>query len=610
MPEATCPGCHQNAGVVVDVTTGNVRRVCTSCNRLVTVPDADEERRDWFSSGPLTQMGPLYGWGSSPPSLPGEGPQSWLFCPLISLGLLVVEARRAVPLYSTGPRAPVPDPQAQFWTSRARDVIHAFADHFSSLASDNPLAVTLSSQVSWGPTGDHLEACIQDALTPLHITSMLEVWLTSQAGSFVGDAEQSRQSPPPTAPAPPSSVPSDPVPSPFLSSPREATLASSRSPFAAQHSAPPLHGVVVSNPFVTTTAPVEARGPTRNRPSPLPGVGPARLTRFLEMSSAAGRFRAGVRLEGQTAWGVWLRIDHWRASRGGSRLRCGVLFHPVNRELTFHGVASVVTQLLLPLFEDWTFPSVELLPSARPAQHGPLDDPSVPEDAFNRFLGPSSHPRPHATSASTRPAPPPPPPTPPPGEEHSLRFVISGLVAVCEANQVSIRHLTTEVHALRQQLLRNAACPRRPAPSPPLPPSPPTIPASGRLPPRQMCRRIGCDSHPHVSCTVGYCVTHCTSPRCQHPSTVRRATPATVPVPQSMDSPVLPPSLSSARVPPPPRPTPSVRHCPVGSHPTGRPPPRSLCRRRGCQEPVHPECTTRHCNFHCHSDRCRGRLFR
>ena len=88
MPEATCPGCQQNAGAVVDVATGNVRRVCTSCNRVVTVPDAVEERRDWFSSGPLTRLGPLYGWGSSSPSLPGEGPQSWLFCPLISLGLL------------------------------------------------------------------------------------------------------------------------------------------------------------------------------------------------------------------------------------------------------------------------------------------------------------------------------------------------------------------------------------------------------------------------------------------------------------------------------------------------------------------------------------------
>ena len=62
---------------------------------------------------------------------------------------------------------------------------------FRLLPATTPLAVTLSSQVSWGPSGDHLEACIQEALTPPHITSMLKVWLTSQAGSFEGDAEQS-----------------------------------------------------------------------------------------------------------------------------------------------------------------------------------------------------------------------------------------------------------------------------------------------------------------------------------------------------------------------------------------------------------------------------------
>ena len=97
--------------------------------------------------------------------------------------------------------------------------------------------------------------------------------------------------------------------------------------------------------------------------------------------------------------------------------------------------------------------------------------------------------------------------------------------------------------------------------------------------------------------------------RCQHPSTrprrrrrVRKATKATALALQSRDSPVLPPSLSSVHVSPPPRPTPSIRDRPHRpSH--WRPPSRSLCRRRGCQEPVHLECTTRHCNFHCHSDR-------
>ena len=57
------------------------------------------------------------------------------------------------------------------------------------------------------------------------------------------------------------------------------------------------------------------------------GAGPTRLTRFLEMSKdlfystlnshiITGRFNhighVHVRLEGQTAWCVWLRVDHWR----------------------------------------------------------------------------------------------------------------------------------------------------------------------------------------------------------------------------------------------------------------------------------------------------------
>ena len=160
-----------------------------------------------------------------------------------------------------------------------------------------------------------------------------------------------------------------------------------RSPFVSQASHVPLHGSVVSNPF-TTSLPKENNTVASNRGPPLPGAGPVRLARFLEMLRdqyyatvnamiTPGRFNhiceASVRLEAQTAWGVWLRIDHWRASRGASRLRCGVLYHRVNLELTFHGVASVVAQFLLPLFADWTFASAELLPSVRPTtSHEPF----------------------------------------------------------------------------------------------------------------------------------------------------------------------------------------------------------------------------------------------
>ena len=104
--------------------------------------------------------------------------------------------------------------------------------------------------------------------------------------------------------------------------------------------------------------------------SPLSEFGPPRLTRYLEMSLDRyvnivtsmvndGRFshigHGVLRLEGQTAWGV-LRINHWDSSQGRrARLRVGVLYHVGNRTLTFHGSATTVRQLLLPLFQDWTF---------------------------------------------------------------------------------------------------------------------------------------------------------------------------------------------------------------------------------------------------------------
>ena len=94
------------------------------------------------------------------------------------------------------------------------------------------------------------------------------------------------------------------------------------------------------------------------------------LDRYVNMLPAMindGRFshmgHAFLRLEVQTAWGVWLRINHWDSSQGRrARLRVGVLYHMGNRTLTFHGTASVVSQLLLLLFQDWTFATLAFLP--------------------------------------------------------------------------------------------------------------------------------------------------------------------------------------------------------------------------------------------------------
>ena len=86
LPDLSCPRCQVDSGAVLDVTTGDVRRVCLSCNCVVTAPDPPQE--DWFSCGPLCGMAPLYGWDARTLSRLGEGTQSWLFCPLISLGML------------------------------------------------------------------------------------------------------------------------------------------------------------------------------------------------------------------------------------------------------------------------------------------------------------------------------------------------------------------------------------------------------------------------------------------------------------------------------------------------------------------------------------------
>ena len=75
--------------------------------------------------------GRLYGWGQSPISPPGNGSQSWLFCPLISLALAAAEP---------GSRSPLPDVQRDFWNSQAAQIIHLCRDHFQSLAPDSEVA--------------------------------------------------------------------------------------------------------------------------------------------------------------------------------------------------------------------------------------------------------------------------------------------------------------------------------------------------------------------------------------------------------------------------------------------------------------------------------------
>ena len=71
----------------------------------------------WFSHGPLTTLGHLYGWGDSLVDPPNAVPQSWFFCLSIFLGLAHAERARSVALYSTISRAPLPAPQHDHWMS-------------------------------------------------------------------------------------------------------------------------------------------------------------------------------------------------------------------------------------------------------------------------------------------------------------------------------------------------------------------------------------------------------------------------------------------------------------------------------------------------------------
>ena len=75
---------------------------------------------------------------------------------------------------------------------------------------------------------------------------------------------------------------------------------------------------------------------------------------------------SSVRLEGSTAWRVWLLVDEWRTALGcRPRVRCGVLYQLANHTLSFHGVAVDVVRFLLSMYEAWTDYAITHLPSVQ-----------------------------------------------------------------------------------------------------------------------------------------------------------------------------------------------------------------------------------------------------
>ena len=197
--------CSSSAAIVFDRPTGRVARFCVSCQLVVPhdgvspppqppvppvpVPPPDNDlQADWFSHGPLSRFPSPYGWGRGDPTPPGSGTQSWLFCPLISLGLALAESRLGVPPYSTGNREQVPSEQSQFWTANALPIIRAYAAHFHSL--DQPARRTCG-------------LCRTRGCHPPGIMSMIAVWLSDTVTHFRQGCSSLHASAPPPLPFPP-----------------------------------------------------------------------------------------------------------------------------------------------------------------------------------------------------------------------------------------------------------------------------------------------------------------------------------------------------------------------------------------------------------------------
>ena len=186
-----CDACSSPLGLVVDAHSGHATRCCTSCPRAA-VPCAEQPVEDvpsWFSLGALSGFGAFFGWGSGPLTVLGSGTQSWMFCPLISLGLERAEVLRGVVPFSVGGRAQISPDQAQFWHRSVPHVIEALAAHFMGFSSSDPRAVALSSRESWGVGGDHLSPQLQESVVPDEVPSMMTVWLTAQVSQFQRDSE-------------------------------------------------------------------------------------------------------------------------------------------------------------------------------------------------------------------------------------------------------------------------------------------------------------------------------------------------------------------------------------------------------------------------------------
>ena len=145
-----CSQCAEALHLVVDCAVDARWMWCFQCQRRQDFPPQlvnmeSTPGPNWFTHGPLAGLGSLYGWESPPVTQPGTGSQSWLFCPLISLGLVATERTRGVPPFSTGSRAAEPDLQREFWITHAGDITQLYSEHLLSLPPQCDVALALQS---------------------------------------------------------------------------------------------------------------------------------------------------------------------------------------------------------------------------------------------------------------------------------------------------------------------------------------------------------------------------------------------------------------------------------------------------------------------------------
>ena len=380
-----------------------------------------------------------------------------------------------------------------------------------------------------------------------------------------------------------------------------------------------------------------------------------RIREMIDSGQFSGIGRPDLRMEGPTAWGVWLRIFPAAPPRDanngrGARARCGVLYHVSQMTVFFHGDEQVIRESLLPLFESWTYTSIDVMPQRIP--EAPALPAPPPLEVSQCTPGSNSGELPNSLASGVSVVT---------GHRTNCNVVPecdgqieSGCIASLQnlprlveeliQGQAQLQHTLSTlssrldlfcsvppVSSASNPVAQGAQAPgAHPPPGqhdvrvPPVPPPPPARyprPVSREhadtnhaelAPDVRVCRRANCRNSCADACRTGFCPSHCSSRRCPcNVSLADAPAAAAVQSPRSCRRPgcqgvvatscrtgfcaahCFSPRCSCTQGPP--------RHCGT-SVPTA--PPTQACRRHDCDSEVGPNCTSGYCAFHCYSRSC------